>query len=307
MKLNPTIVFVAAGLFLTGPAVFAAGQPATNIPVTTPPVYVPDTSHANDPLPDGILAWDELSKSTDAAADQQLAHFVFNFTNIATAADVTLVTNITASTTNITVITNSITPCNVTILSVRPSCGCTTAQLPPLPWTLAPGTNGQMGLTVNLQGRSGTVVKTADVSTDKGYKRLILRINILPPVTRKMTEEERARDVAAAKIDRQAVFHGDCATCHSKNIQGKYGKPLYDSVCGICHEAEQRANMVPDLNNLKTPANDEFWRTWIAHGKPGSLMPAFATSDGGPLTDIQIASLSAYLDVAVKSQVPVNK
>jgi mono/diheme cytochrome c family protein len=307
MKLNRTVFFVAAGLFLIGTTVFAAGQPSTNTLVTTPPVYVPDISHANDPLPDGILAWDELSKSTDAAADQQLAHFVFNFTNIATTADITLVTNIIASTTNITVITNSIRPCNVTILSVHPGCQCTTTELPPLPWTLAPGTNGQIRLTVNLQGRSGTLVKTVNVSTDKGSKTLMLRINILPPVMPKMTEEKRARDMAAAKIDRQAVFHGDCAKCHLNNIQGKYGKPLYDSVCGICHEAEKRATMVPDLHNLKTPINDEFWRTWIAHSKSGSLMPAFATSDGGPLTDNQIASLAAYLDTAIQSQAPVNK
>jgi hypothetical protein len=36
-------------------------------------------------------------------------------------------------------------------------------------------------------------------------------------------------------------------------------------------------------------------------------MPAFATSDGGPLTDIQIASLAAYLDATIKPQMPVNK
>jgi len=282
MKVKRAIFFAAAGLFLTGTIGFAAGPPpATNTIVTTPPVYVPNISHANDPLPDGIFAWDETSKSTDAAADQQLAHFIFSFTNI--------------------------TPGNVVILSVRPSCGCTTAELPPTPWTIAPGTNAQISLTVNLQGKSGTLFKTVTVSTDKGSKTLMLRINILPPVIPKMTEEERARDIAAAKIDRQAVFQGDCAKCHLKNIQGKYGKPLFDSVCAICHEAEQRATVVPDLHNLKTPASDEFWRTWIAHGKPGSLMPAFATSDGGPLTDIQIASLAAYLDAVIPPQVPVNK
>jgi mono/diheme cytochrome c family protein len=306
MKLKRAVFFVAAGLFLTGATVFAAGQPSSNTIVTTPPVYVPDLSHANGPLPDGILAWDAISKSTDAAADQATAQFDFNFTNIATTADITLVTNITASTTNINVITTH-RPCNVTILSVHPSCGCTTAQLPPTPWTIAPGTNGQIRLTVNLQGRSGTLLKTVNVSTDKGSKTLMLRINILPPVVPKMTEAERARGIAAAKIDRQAVFHGDCAKCHANNIQGKYGKLLYDSACAICHEAEQRASVVPDLHNLKVPTNDEYWRTWIAHGKPGSLMPAFATSEGGPLADIQIASLAGYLNVVIPSQVPVNK
>ncbi len=282
MKLKRTVFFVAAGLFLIGTMVFAAGPtPATNTIVTTPPVYVPNLSHVNGPLPDGILAWDEISKSTDAAADQQQAHFVFSFTNVSSG--------------------------NVVILSARGSCSCTVTELPPLPWTIAPGTNGQIGATVNLAGRSGTLLKTVNVSTDKGSKTLTLRINILPPVIPKMTEAERARGIAAAKIDRQAVFHGDCTKCHANNIQGKYGKLLYDSVCAICHEAEQRASVVPDLHNLKVPTNDEYWRTWIAHGKPGSLMPAFATSDGGPLTDIQIASLTGYLNVVIPSQVPANK
>jgi len=281
MKVTRTIFFTA-GLFLIGAIVFADGPPpATNPIVTTPPVYVPNLAHANEPLPDGVLAWDDLSKATDVAADQQLARFIFNFTNATSG--------------------------NVVILNVRPSCGCTTAELPPTPWTIAPGTNGQIRLTVDLRGKSGTLFKTVNVSTDKGSKTLMLRINILPPVMPKLTEAERARDLAAAKIDRQAVFHGDCARCHSDNTQGKYGKQLYDSVCGICHEAEQRAAVVPDLHNLKTPTNNEFWRTWIAHGKPGSLMPAFETSDGGPLTDIQIASLAAYLNVVIPSQVPVNK
>jgi hypothetical protein len=60
--------------------------------------------------------------------------------------------------------------------------------------------------------------------------------------------------------------------------------------------------MVPDLNNLKVPTNREFWRTWITYGKPGTLMPAFAGSQGGPLTDMQIASLAAYLNAAKPSK-----
>ena len=77
--------------------------------VTTPPVYVPDISHANDPLPDGIFAWDELSKSTDAAADQLAAQFVFNLTNVAKKINLGLATNLT-SITNISTVTNSSMP-----------------------------------------------------------------------------------------------------------------------------------------------------------------------------------------------------
>jgi len=336
MTLIRPVLIVAAGLFLVGVKAFGGEPvPATNTTVSTPPVYVPDLSHVNDPLPDGVFAWDELSKSTDVAAGQPVAQFIFNFTNIAKKIDLGLATNVTYITnfttvtnssfwarlrgkkstrvasivgsTNMVTVTNSLTPILVTVLSVHPSCGCTTAELPPLPWTLVPGTNGQIRLTVNLEGKTGTLYKTVNVSTDKGSKTLVLRINILPPVMPKMTEEERARDLAVAKIDRQAVFGTDCARCHLSNFQGRYGKSLYDSVCAICHEAEQRASIVPDLHHLKTPTNVEFWRAWIAHGKPGSLMPAFATSEGGPLTDIQIASLAAYLKAVIPSQVTENK
>ena len=110
--------------------------------------------------------------------------------------------------------------------------------------------------------------------------------------------------MAAAKIDRQAVFKNDCATCHVKNGDGKYGQELYDADCAICHEANPRATMVPNLHALKVYTNDDFWRTWIAHGKPGSFMPAFSTPEGGPLSDMQIASLAAYLDQEMPPLVP---
>ena len=111
-------------------------QPPTNVVpsvATTAPVYVPDMSHSGEPLPDGILAWDNLTKSTDAAADQAEAHFTFNLTNVSND--------------------------KVAIMNVHPSCGCTTAQLPPMPWVLEPGANGQIKLTVNLAGKSGTLVQ----------------------------------------------------------------------------------------------------------------------------------------------------
>jgi cytochrome c553 len=254
----------------------------TNYPVsaavTTPPVYVPGMEGASGSLSDGILVWDGTTKEINAAADDAQANFTFSFTNISDNP--------------------------VVILNVHPSCGCTTAKLPPLPWTLAPGTNGQMNITVNLAGKNGTLIKSVNVSTDKGSKMLVLKITILPPVIPTLTDADRARGVAMAKVDRQAVFHGDCAACHEKPGEAKYGKALYDAVCGVCHEGEHRATMVPDLHALKTSTNLEFWQTWIAHGKPGSLMPAFTITDGGPLNDMQIASLANYLNSAIPSHIP---
>ncbi len=250
----------------------AAGVAAeTNAAVSSAPVYVPDTTHANDPLPDGVIAWSSLMETVEATNEQAFAHFTFAFTNLTAG--------------------------NVTVLNVHPSCGCTTAELPPVPWLLPAGAGGEIKLKVDLANKSGTLFKQVTVSTDKGTKNLMLRINILPPPPMaEMTEAQRAAGLAAAKADRQAIFKGDCVTCHVKKIEGKYGQQLYEAVCTICHESAHRASMVPDLHNLQVPTNEEFWRTWITAGKAGSLMPAFATSQGGPLSDLQIASLAAYLN-----------
>ena len=276
MKQLRVFVCIIAGMVLAVGKLFAADGSSTNPAVTTPPVYVPDTSHSAEPLGNGVLVWDNTMKEANVPASTSSANFIFSFTNVS--------------------------PGNVVILNVHTSCGCTTAQLPPLPWTLPAGTNSQIGVNVNFAGKSGTLLKTVTVTADKGTQTLMVKINILPPVTQTLSDADRERGIEVSKADRQAVFHGDCATCHVKPGQGKYGKLLFEADCAICHAGEHRATMVPDLYTLKVPTNVEFWQTWITHGKPGTLMPAFSTAEGGPLTDMQIASLAAYLNVTIPSQ-----
>ncbi len=282
MKASYFLLCGLAGVLFAGTGFLAADDYSANATAASAPIYVPDLSHANEPLPDGVLAWNSLAQSTNVPADSDQAHFLLSFTNVSSG--------------------------NVSISDVHPTCGCTTADLPPLPWTIPPGGGGQIPVTVNLSlnitGDEGTLLKAVNVSTDKGSKQLLLRINFLPPVIPHLTDAERANGMAIAKTDRQAIFKTDCATCHAKATAGRYGKALYDAVCAVCHEADQRAEAVPDLHNLKTPTNVEYWRTWIAHGKAGSLMPAFATAEGGPLNDMQIASLAAYLNNWIPPRVP---
>jgi mono/diheme cytochrome c family protein len=114
-----------------------------------------------------------------------------------------------------------------------------------------------------------------------------------------MTAADRTNNMQLAMADRQAVFKGDCAVCHVKQGAGKYFKDLYDADCAICHEGPDRASMVPNLHTLKENTSPDFWRNWIAHGKPGSLMPAFSTAEGGPLDDLHISSLVRYLGTAM--------
>ena len=326
---------LAAGMLFSAAGIIRAQVTAD---VTSTPTYVPDLSHQNEPLPDGVLAWDELLKAADTTNGQDFARFVFSFTNVYRAINVVVDTQVAtltnfSSATNLVAVTNSsywffkkitmtprvtavethsyltnvslttnTTAMPVTILDVHPSCGCTTVELPSRPWTIPPGGSGQIKLAVNLAGKAGVVFKTANVATDHGKKDLMLRINLAPPPPpRVMSEGERAAAMTAAKVDRQAVFKSDCASCHSPKTPNAFGAELYSSICGICHDSPHRASLVPDLHALKVPTNEEFWRTWITIGKPGSVMPAFAQSQGGPLTDLQIASLAQYLNTAIPS------
>jgi mono/diheme cytochrome c family protein len=122
------------------------------------------------------------------------------------------------------------------------------------------------------------------------------------PAAQSMFDPNRARSFQMAKIDRQAVFKGDCASCHATPAIGKSGKELYDSACGICHESANRATMVPDLHHLKVPTSIDFWKIWIGQGKTNSFMPAFAKAEGGPLTKLQIDSLAKYLGSVIPSR-----
>jgi mono/diheme cytochrome c family protein len=69
---------------------------------------------------------------------------------------------------------------------------------------------------------------------------------------------------------------------------------LFRAACEVCHTASHRASMVPDLLVAREHRDASWWRAWITEGKSGSLMPAFAQKNGGPLTEAQIASLVEF-------------
>lgn len=262
-------VLVAAEIFAQQPA------PPTTPPIQMPPLALPPPSV---PVLDSLIAWDAERKEVTVPSGTPQAQFTFNLTNISKET--------------------------ITISGVATSCGCTVAQLPQTPWPLAPGASGQISATMNLAGKSGTVPKTLTVNSDKGSKALIVQTTILPPAATPagMTAMDREANQKLAIANRQAVFKGDCASCHAAPAKDKLGLPLYAAVCGICHEAEHRATMVTDLHKLQHETNAEYWRNWIAHGKPGSLMPAFALAEDGILTDEQINSLVSYLITAIPSK-----
>ncbi|HWD93258.1 MAG TPA: DUF1573 domain-containing protein [Verrucomicrobiae bacterium] len=226
------------------------------------------------------LAWDSIHKETICKPGQRFAQFTFS------------VTNVSAS--------------DVVIPSTTTSCGCTVARLPSQPWVLKPGASGQIQVSVDLTNKVGTVKKAVFVTISNAPLETLsvtATISLLIPPPPVMSDADRIRNAQMAKANAQAIFKGDCASCHLVPGQGKTGAALYSAMCGICHDAGIRqASMVPQLRNLKKPTNFDFWKNTIANGVTNSLMPAFATANGGPLSVAQINSLADYL---VKS-IPPN-
>lgn len=184
------------------------------------------------------------------------------------------------------------------IESVRTSCGCTVARVPTLPWTVPPGGRGDFSVVLDGRGKRGVVPKTVFVSTSLGLKTLTVRA-VIAEGNPAEPGDDRLRNMQVALADRFAVFRGDCASCHATPAVGKMGAAAYLAACGVCHEAQHRASMVPDLRKLPHPTDHEHWIKWITFGRHGSLMPAFAQSEGGILTDAQVDSIADYLSRTV--------
>jgi mono/diheme cytochrome c family protein len=210
------------------------------------------------------LSWDSLEKQCKASFPEQVAKVQFTCTN-----------------------THS-TP--VTILRIRPSCGCMTRSQGTLPMRIPPGASEVLRFEVDLQGKSGSLFKQVEIFTEQG--EVVLKVGIL--ISQRSNFQDRMVNLKIAEGNRQAVFKGECAACHAFPTKGKLGKELFASACGICHMAEPRASMVPDLRAIPGKRDAAWWRALITDGKPGTLMPGFAEAKRGPLTEAQIESLIQF-------------
>ncbi|MGP8201516.1 MAG: DUF1573 domain-containing protein [Limisphaerales bacterium] len=264
------------GLFLAAP--FVSGQSA---PIPAPramPAYINPAGRTFHLPPPAVrpnvptLVFDAETKQYDAKPGEMIAPFTFNLTNVWTN--------------------------EIKIDSVHASCGCTTARLPATPWRIPPGGSGAVKAQVNLAGKMGLFSKTLTFFTSVGNRIVTLKVK-MPPTGSElavMTAADRKAAMARAAVEPQAIFKGDCARCHVDKGMKALGQDLYAADCGICHESPHRDSAVPDLHALKQQTSLEYWKAMVTFGKPHTMMPGFARSQGGPLTEEQIASLAAYLN-----------
>jgi mono/diheme cytochrome c family protein len=275
-------VWIVYGWLLTGLAVAPlAAQPSSAPQIIHPlPRPQPESGQIQNVPDRPVLMFDADTKEYDASPGEKVAPFTFNLTNVWTN--------------------------EIIIDNVHSSCGCTTAILPThVPWHVPPKGGGPIHVQVILAGKMGLITKTVtfyykmapDSATIMTHV-INLKVNIPPPpaISGMMTEAERNAAMIKAVTDAQAIFKGACAQCHVDKGRNAMGQDLYAADCGICHESSHRARFVPDLHALKQVTDFDYWKTMISSGKPHTMMPAFAASQGGPLTEAQIVSLATYLN-----------
>ncbi len=217
----------------------------------------------------GELSWGEDHLSKKAKHGAKMVLFTFKFSNP--------------------------NPEPIIIQKIEASCGCTKAKPPQLPWRIIPDSSHELEIEVHIQGKTGVFTKSLTVITSTGIQELTTSVEIENPVLRTMSVAEREQNLMQSEVDRQSIFKGDCGKCHAEPAKNKYGPSLYEAACGICHDAKHRASMVPDLKpKIKTESAD-YWRQWITFGKKDGIMPAFASTEKGPLSGSQISTLVHYL------------
>jgi len=158
---------------------------------------------------------------------------------------------------------------------------------------------------MSIVGKSGTVTKSVLVQTSCGNSTLLVTSEVIPatdevfveglPNDAAMSSGSGGMNISLALADRQAVFKGDCAECHTRYAEERFGYDLYLGACAICHDAEHRASMVPDLRSADIPRAAAHWREHITNGIEETLMPAFAKEKDGILSDEQVESLVKFL------------
>lgn len=235
------------------------------------------SKHAELIPPGQALVWTPSNPSHEAKRGEVGVHFTFSAKNISTV--------------------------DVVIKELKPSCGCTVAEMPANPWRIKPGETGKFEAVMDLRDRTGVMSPPGVIYKDikvfgEGFTNdLKFSVSISPLETNNLSQAELMRlfGQQLAAVDQQAVFKKDCVKCHLVPAFGKYGENLYHTACGICHESSERASFVPDLTKLTNAIDTNYWHQMVAYGKPGTEMPGFASTQGGPLDADQVDSLVAYL------------
>ncbi|MEQ8890023.1 MAG: c-type cytochrome, partial [Sandaracinaceae bacterium] len=88
-------------------------------------------------------------------------------------------------------------------------------------------------------------------------------------------------------------------TTESERLENA-GEGLYRRYCALCHGRDGEGYAADDAPALASPewlrsASDEFIRSALEEGRPGTAMSAWSRTHGGPLNEAQIEAIVTYL------------
>ena len=153
-------------------------------------------------LPSGpSLLFDADTKQYNASQGEAFAPFVFNLTNVWTN--------------------------EMIIERVKPSCGCTTASMPPVPWHIPPHAGGEVHALSQSCREKWNVDQDIDVlhfDWRTALPTLMVNIALAPASGGTLSEAERKAAMARAAADARAIFQGDCAKCHVEKGRNAMGE-----------------------------------------------------------------------------------
>ncbi|MDQ6989507.1 MAG: DUF1573 domain-containing protein [Mariprofundaceae bacterium] len=166
------------------------------------------------------------------------------------------------------------------IVDIQASCGCTIAQ--PESYTIAPFSFTVLQVTVDTTAKQQHIKKTVSVRDALGHES---------SATLQFSVVENPHLIRKGKI--QGIFDGQCASCHYEPaLRQTTGKGIYQAACLMCHGEKGQGAYAPKLQGYSSfKALKEVIYSGL--GKP--QMPAFSQAHGGPLTDVQVQTLSHWL------------
>jgi len=164
------------------------------------------------------------------------------------------------------------------IVTVETSCGCSVAE--PEQRLLMPGGFTRIKVVIDTFAKQGDAKKWILLTDDAGHhSKAWLTLHVQPNPHLDGTS--------------RSIFQGKCAACHYEPAKGKVtGVDIYHAVCAMCHGSDREGVSGPSLRH-HNDAN--VLSSVIANGVGSQHMPGFSEDHGGPLTTIQISTLSQWL------------
>jgi mono/diheme cytochrome c family protein len=84
-----------------------------------------------------------------------------------------------------------------------------------------------------------------------------------------------------------------------------HGAELYLTYCAMCHGEDAGGRVGADLQNFPGISAEAAIQQTIRDGISGSVMPAWAQANGGPLSESDIADISTYLVAILNGTSPI--